>query len=200
MKRPGLYKNSTLRPWIRDSNAGRFMTEEGRVASYWQFLFHCSYRGKETSKNPWLERFYDNRVTTGLLRYKPDFMETGSRRGLPSGILESLWVAISRLGTVCGKASIISHISFWKVCLHAPSCQACLCSQQHGCHTKTGLWAPVALQSPLPRLNTNPWLLASILFVGSLYHLCLENQYYVPQKTWWEGTWFTWVQKLNSGT
>lgn len=174
------------------------MTGKGRAASHWQFLFHCSYRGKETSKNPWLERFYDNRVTTGLLRYKPDFMETDSQRGLPRWILESLWVAISRLGTVCGEASIISHTSYWKACLPVPLCQACFCSQQHGCHTKTGPWESMALQSPLPRLNTNPWLLASILFVASLYHLCLENQYYVPQKTWWEGTWFTRVQKLNS--
>lgn len=104
----------------------------------------CSTAVTEGKKS---QRTYDLGTSTtiewppGLLRYVQDFMETDSRRGLPRGILENLWVAISKLGTVCGEASIVSPTFFWKVCLHVPSCQACLCSQTAWMPYQDRLWA-----------------------------------------------------------
>lgn len=176
------------------------MTGKEELHPIGSFCSTAVTEGKKLQRTYYLSASMTIEWPPGLLRYKQDFMESDFWRGFPRGILENLWVAISKLGAVCGEASIISHTSFWKVCLHVPSCQACLCSQAAWMSYQDRSLSTRGSSEHLPCLNTNPWLLASILFVGSLYHLCLENQYYVPQKTWWVGTWFTRGQKLNSVT
>lgn len=101
------------------------MTGKGRVASHGQFLFHCSYRGKATSKNLWLEHMYDNRVSTrtpqicaGLHGDRLSERSSKGDFGEPVGCYlqarNSLWRGLKSK----------SHFL-----LHVPSCQACLCTQ-----------------------------------------------------------------------